>query len=149
MLLVISKISSSLWPSHFLHILSQFFIPWSFSSLCTSANFCKSSVDSSKTAMTGMALWDLTILVIRAQTLVPLSCLLLNLWLIICKIQVSACCGIGSRCVTNLFCISAKDAQVVGTCTDSSWVDDACPFLLSLFPGSVVHPFHCWFQGTC
>lgn len=50
----------------------------------------------------------------------------------LCVTQVSACCGSGGRCVTNLFCVSAQSAQIVGTCTDNSWADDACPWALSL-----------------
>lgn len=40
-------------------------------------------------------------------------------------------------------CFALADEMIRswGTCTDSSWVDDACPFVLSLFPGSVAHPF--------
>lgn len=53
-------------------------------------------------------------------------------WLTLFTIKVSACCGIGGRCVTNLFCMSVRGAQIVGSCTDKSWANDACPWALSL-----------------
>lgn len=43
--------------------------------------------------------------------------------------QVSACCGAGSICLSNLYCYDANitTANVPGTCTDQSFTDPACP----------------------
>ena len=57
--------------------------------------------------------------------------------------QVSACCGAGSICISNLYCYAAffETPSVTGTCTDQSFSDPACPcppselsFLLALPP---------------
>ena len=44
---------------------------------------------------------------------------------------VSACCKLGATCATNLYCISPLGAHVVGTCTDRSFTDPACPWRLN------------------
>jgi hypothetical protein len=44
--------------------------------------------------------------------------------------NVSACCGSGSVCVTNLYCLDNYGDNVPGTCTDSNWgvnPNPACP----------------------
>ncbi|KAM0794871.1 hypothetical protein BDR22DRAFT_894756 [Usnea florida] len=43
--------------------------------------------------------------------------------------QVSACCGAGSICISNLYCYDANitTPSVPGTCTDQSFADPACP----------------------
>lgn len=43
--------------------------------------------------------------------------------------QVSACCGPGSICISNLHCYNAniEIRNVPGTCTDQSFTDPACP----------------------
>ena len=41
--------------------------------------------------------------------------------------NVSACCGEGSVCISNLFCITPWSSEVPGTCTDPSFSDPACP----------------------
>ena len=43
--------------------------------------------------------------------------------------QVSACCGAGSICISNLHCHDPGIAtfDVPGTCTDQSFADPACP----------------------
>lgn len=47
--------------------------------------------------------------------------------------NVSACCGGGSKCKTNIYCENPSGLQVVGECTDRSWNDPACPWRLSGF----------------
>ena len=50
------------------------------------------------------------------------------------SMQVSACCGAGSRCATNIYCVgSSGDILLVGTCTDRKFKDAACPWPLSLY----------------
>lgn len=43
--------------------------------------------------------------------------------------QVSACCGAGSICISNLYCYDANitTPNVPGTCTDQSFTGPACP----------------------
>ncbi|KAL8899760.1 MAG: hypothetical protein Q9207_006031 [Kuettlingeria erythrocarpa] len=50
--------------------------------------------------------------------------------------EVSACCGGGWICRTNLFCENASGIGVVGSCTNRNWAsnDPACPFPLSTYP---------------
>lgn len=51
--------------------------------------------------------------------------------------DVSACCGGGWRCRTNLFCEATDGVDVRGTCTDRNWANSnnpACPFPLSTRP---------------
>ncbi len=45
--------------------------------------------------------------------------------------NVSSCCGSTWICATNLYCRSRSDsaANFVGTCTDRTWKDPACPFI--------------------
>ncbi|KAL8869738.1 MAG: hypothetical protein Q9174_004044 [Haloplaca sp. 1 TL-2023] len=45
--------------------------------------------------------------------------------------DVSACCGGGYKCGTNLFCEDEYGAMLVGTCTDRSFTDPACPYALN------------------
>ena len=46
--------------------------------------------------------------------------------------NVSACCGLGYTCSTNFYCTNSKFAfDVIGTCTDDTWHDPACPLPLS------------------
>lgn len=47
--------------------------------------------------------------------------------------NVSSCCGPTWVCATNLYCRSRNDpaANFVGTCTDRTWKDPACPFIQS------------------
>ena len=48
--------------------------------------------------------------------------------------NVSACCGPGFICSTSFYCTCTdkhKDSDVLGTCTDKTWSDPACPLLLS------------------
>ena len=42
---------------------------------------------------------------------------------------VSACCGAGSICISNLYCydVNLTTPNVPGTCTDQSFTDPACP----------------------
>lgn len=47
--------------------------------------------------------------------------------------NVSACCGGGSMCMTNIYCKNPSGLLVVGACTDRSWNDPACPWRLSGF----------------
>lgn len=58
--------------------------------------------------------------------------------------EVSACCGRGWSCGTNLYCEQQQQGKavqqgqkVVGSCTDESWNDPACPLKLSWSPFSV------------
>ncbi len=46
--------------------------------------------------------------------------------------NVSACCGQGSTCVTNFYCIDLLGATHIGSCTDETWQNPACPLPLSL-----------------
>lgn len=43
--------------------------------------------------------------------------------------NVSACCGAGSICISNLHCFNdaITTPQVPGTCTDQSFTNPACP----------------------
>ena len=49
--------------------------------------------------------------------------------------EVTACCGYGSVCNTNLYCTGANQDVpkfwLVGTCTDPTFRDPACPLPLS------------------
>lgn len=56
--------------------------------------------------------------------------------------NVSSCCGPTWVCATNLYCRSRNDpaANFVGTCTDRTWKDPACPFIQSQL-SSHVHSF--------
>ena len=47
--------------------------------------------------------------------------------------NVSSCCGLTWSCATNMYCQSPSDSSTtfVGTCTDRTWKDPACPFPLS------------------
>ena len=45
--------------------------------------------------------------------------------------NVSACCGQNYTCTTNFYCTSPTDHGVVGSCTDQTWQDAACPLPLS------------------
>ena len=45
--------------------------------------------------------------------------------------NVSACCGLGSKCMTNIYCENPSGFQVVGTCSERSWRSPACPWRLS------------------
>lgn len=49
--------------------------------------------------------------------------------------NVTACCGLGSTCNTNLYCTGANQEApnfwLVGTCTDPTYQDPACPLPLS------------------
>ena len=42
--------------------------------------------------------------------------------------HVSACCGAGSICISNLYCydVDITTPNVPGTCTDQSFTDPAC-----------------------
>ena len=51
--------------------------------------------------------------------------------------NVSACCGQGSTCRTNIFCENSSGLKIVGECTDRSWADPACPWRLSRFTSLV------------
>ncbi|KAM0797683.1 hypothetical protein BDR22DRAFT_433971 [Usnea florida] len=46
--------------------------------------------------------------------------------------NVSACCGGGSTCLTNFYCIGGPvdHEKLVGSCTDKTWHDPACPLPL-------------------
>ena len=44
--------------------------------------------------------------------------------------NVSACCGQGWICSTNLYCSNIDDIKRVGSCTDKLWRDPACPLAL-------------------
>ena len=44
----------------------------------------------------------------------------------------SACCGFGSTCINNLYCLIEGGYKVSGTCTDQSWgasgyLNPVCP----------------------
>ena len=45
--------------------------------------------------------------------------------------NVSACCGQNYTCTTNFYCTSPTDHGVVGSCTDQTWQNPACPLSLS------------------
>ena len=42
--------------------------------------------------------------------------------------NVSACCGQGYKCATSMFCVDKNGYDLLGTCTDPSWANPACPF---------------------
>lgn len=47
--------------------------------------------------------------------------------------NVSACCGPGSTCSTNFYCIGSalgNHSKLVGSCTDRTWHEPACPLPL-------------------
>ena len=44
--------------------------------------------------------------------------------------NVSACCGLDWTCSTNLYCSYSDGSTRVGSCTDKSWRDPACPLAL-------------------
>ena len=43
----------------------------------------------------------------------------------------SACCPENTRCDTNLHCTASDGSFFVGSCTNNSWENPACPFALS------------------
>ena len=45
--------------------------------------------------------------------------------------NVSACCGGGYTCATNFYC-PVLDTTPIGSCTDKTWQNPACPLPLSL-----------------
>lgn len=45
--------------------------------------------------------------------------------------NVSACCGQNYTCSTNLYCTDYNGFRLVGSCTDKTWHDSACPLPLS------------------
>ena len=48
--------------------------------------------------------------------------------------NVSACCGQSNTCATNFYCVggtAVKNREEVGSCTDKTWHDPACPLPLS------------------
>ena len=48
--------------------------------------------------------------------------------------NVSTCCGSGGTCETNFYCDTGipKGGKTVGSCTDKTWQNPACPLPLSL-----------------
>lgn len=47
--------------------------------------------------------------------------------------SVSACCGQGLICDTNLYCLMTNGTRLVPTCTDVTWQSINCPILPGLF----------------
>ena len=43
--------------------------------------------------------------------------------------NVSACCGPGYACGTSLYCENTNGIKLVGSCTDPTWMNPACPFI--------------------
>ena len=43
--------------------------------------------------------------------------------------EVSACCGQGWTCSSNMYCTDPEGFQGVGSCTDITWQSPACPFV--------------------
>ena len=43
--------------------------------------------------------------------------------------NVSACCGQGFKCIDSLHCEAQNGFPLVGSCTDPTWMDPACPFM--------------------
>ena len=54
--------------------------------------------------------------------------------------NVSACCGQDYTCSTNFYCTDKNGFQLVGTCTDKTWQDSACPLPLSQPTIASLHP---------
>ncbi len=51
------------------------------------------------------------------------------------RAKVSACCGPGWSCSSNLYCTDVDGWKGVGSCTDMTWQSPACPFVeLSMCP---------------
>jgi len=43
--------------------------------------------------------------------------------------NVSTCCGQGFKCTTSLYCEAKDGFKLVGSCTDPTWMNPACPFI--------------------
>ena len=43
--------------------------------------------------------------------------------------KVSACCGQGWTCSNSMYCTASDGFHAVGSCTDITWQDSACPFV--------------------